>query len=90
MQILKIDAVIYALRSNLNTETEEGVINIYKFDDLEVTMDFVIISNPSNLHYLLFVMFWRSQLLILLKSGVENSENFSILDTVFSLNGIMI
>ncbi len=41
---------LYALRSSVNTTSVEGVTNIYKLDELKVKPDFVIISNPTNLH----------------------------------------
>ncbi|MFH6969598.1 Gfo/Idh/MocA family protein [Flavobacterium sp. FlaQc-28] len=42
---------IYALRSNLNSEIEEGIENIYGLENLEIAFDFAIISNPTNLHF---------------------------------------
>ena len=41
----------YALRSGYNNCSEENVININNIQDLKVKPDFVIISNPTNLHY---------------------------------------
>ncbi len=51
LQSLKIDLKIYALRSNLNAEIEEGVENIYDLDCKITLYDFAIISNPTYLHY---------------------------------------
>lgn len=51
LQILKVDIKIYALRSNPNTEIEEGVVNIYNLDEVNIRFDFAIISNPTHLHY---------------------------------------
>lgn len=51
LRTLKIDSKIYALRSNLNAVTEEGVENIYDLDNGNVVFDFAIISNPTYLHY---------------------------------------
>jgi predicted dehydrogenase len=45
-------ANLYALRSSVNTTLVEGVTNIYRLDELKVKPDFVIISNPTNLHAL--------------------------------------
>jgi predicted dehydrogenase len=45
------DFDFYALRSNKNSATEKGIINLYDFNDLEVLkVDFAIISNPTSLH----------------------------------------
>ncbi|KDN55322.1 Gfo/Idh/MocA family protein [Flavobacterium seoulense] len=52
LQNLKIkDINIYALRSNLNSEIEEGIENIYNLENLNASFDFAIISNPTNLHF---------------------------------------
>lgn len=51
LQSLKVDSKIYALRSNLNAVTEEGVDNIYDLDTSTIVFDFAIISNPTNMHY---------------------------------------
>ena len=44
------DAVIYALRSSKTGEVGEGLNNIYSFNEINVKLDFIIISNPTNLH----------------------------------------
>nr|WP_315174789.1 Gfo/Idh/MocA family oxidoreductase [uncultured Flavobacterium sp.] len=51
LQSLKVDAKIYALRSNLNSVIEEGVENIYDLDNSTIEFDFAIVSNPTHLHY---------------------------------------
>ena len=48
---LKIDFKIFALRSNKNAETEEGIENIFNLEDVNVVFDFAIISNPTHLHF---------------------------------------
>lgn len=48
---LKIGFKIYALRSNKNAETEEGIENIFNLEDVNVVFDFAIISNPTHLHF---------------------------------------
>lgn len=48
---LQSDFNLYALRSNLNAETEKGVTNIYDLNEVTVKFDFAIISNPTHLHY---------------------------------------
>lgn len=51
LRLLDVNAKIYALRSNLNAETEEGIVNVYDLEGFDLKVDFAIISNPSNLHY---------------------------------------
>jgi len=52
LQNFKIkDINIYALRSNLNSEIEEGIENIYNLENLKISFDFAIISNPTHLHF---------------------------------------
>lgn len=48
----KIDEVfhIYALRTIPDSQVEEGVVNIYSMNELNVNIDFVIISNPTSAH----------------------------------------
>jgi len=43
-------ASLYALRSSANATAAEGVTNIYNMNELKVKPDFVLISNPTNLH----------------------------------------
>lgn len=47
---LNEDFYIYALRSISGLQTEDGVINIYSLNELNVKIDFVIISNPTSAH----------------------------------------
>lgn len=51
LQSLSLDINIYALRSNLNSEIEKEIENIYNLDNLEIYFDFAIISNPTHLHF---------------------------------------
>lgn len=44
------DARIYALRSSKQAEAYPGVQNIYDWNEISVRPDFVIISNPTQLH----------------------------------------
>ena len=44
------DVNIFAYRSNPDSATVDGVVNIYDLKDTEVIFDFAIISNPTNLH----------------------------------------
>jgi predicted dehydrogenase len=43
-------ANIFALRSKRKSKKYENVINIYSIEQLEVNIDFVIISTPTYLH----------------------------------------
>jgi predicted dehydrogenase len=83
MKTLNIEAVIYALRSNLNTETDEGVVNIYNLDELEASIDFAIISNPSNLHHIYIEFLAKKRIpLFIEKPPVHSLEN---IDSLVSL-----
>jgi len=43
---------IYALRSHQNADKINGVTNIYSYDDIDkLNLDFVILSNPTGLHF---------------------------------------
>lgn len=43
---------IYALRSSKSTSNLEGIVDIYNIDEVDMpTVDFVIISNPTAMHY---------------------------------------
>lgn len=48
---MRISCNIYALRSENSTNIEDGIYNIYNLDDIKVSFDFAIISNPTHLHY---------------------------------------
>ena len=51
IQFLNFNATIYALRSTNNVVNEEGIINVFSIDNLDIIFDFAIISNPTHLHY---------------------------------------
>ena len=42
--------MIYALRSDVYAEKEDGIVNIFELKDIDITFDFAIISNPTYLH----------------------------------------
>jgi predicted dehydrogenase len=44
------DASIYALRSSKTAEQIEGVHSLFSLDDIKIILDFIIISNPTQLH----------------------------------------
>lgn len=76
LQSLKIEAKIYAFRSNPNAETEEGIENIYNLADLFIPIDFAIISNPSNLHYSFIEILAKKDIpLFIEKPAVHSLEN---------------
>jgi predicted dehydrogenase len=43
------NAIIYALRSSINAENYENVINVFSWE-CALEADFILISNPTNLH----------------------------------------
>jgi predicted dehydrogenase len=51
IQFLNINATIYALRSTNNVVNEKVIINVFSIDNLDITFDFAIISNPTHLHF---------------------------------------
>lgn len=51
LRAINIDFKIYALRSNQNVFSEDGIENVFNLDEINVVFDFAIISNPTHLHY---------------------------------------
>ena len=51
LKSLNIVATIYALRSNEDASRVENIINIFDLENVDVTFNFAIISNPTHLHY---------------------------------------
>ena len=51
IQFVSYNASIYALRSANNVVDEKGISNIFSLDNLAITFDFAIISNPTHLHF---------------------------------------
>ncbi|WP_316763103.1 Gfo/Idh/MocA family oxidoreductase [Pedobacter aquatilis] len=51
LQVLKVNAKIYALRSNPDAEIVGEIENVYDLENLNIDFDFAIISNPTHLHY---------------------------------------
>ena len=80
LRLLYADATIYALRSNQGAGTEDGVINIYSIEDLDTSIDFAIISNPSNLHYQFIEMLAKMDIpLFIEKPSVHSLDNIDSL-----------
>lgn len=76
LQSLKVDAEIYALRSNLNAVIEEDVENIYDLENSTVVFDFAIISNPTNLHHKYIEKLARKGIpLFIEKPAIHSLEN---------------
>jgi predicted dehydrogenase len=50
--ILKLypETIFYGLRSNINSKNYINVENIFDLNDIPLDIDFIIISNPTNLH----------------------------------------
>ncbi len=50
--ILKLfpETIFYALRSNINPKNSINVENLYDLNDIPLDIDYIIISNPTNLH----------------------------------------
>jgi predicted dehydrogenase len=42
---------VYGLRSSLQSNIVDGVIDIYNLDEVKIRFDFAIISNPTHLHF---------------------------------------
>lgn len=48
---LKPHCTVFALRSRKITSIQEGITNIYKWEDIPKDISFAIISNPTSKHY---------------------------------------
>ncbi|QOG03775.1 Gfo/Idh/MocA family protein [Flavobacterium sp. MDT1-60] len=80
IQILKIDATIYALRSRPNSQIEDGITNIYDLENLNISFDFAIISNPTHLHFEFIEKFAKLEIpLFIEKPAVNTLENVTTL-----------
>jgi predicted dehydrogenase len=44
------DVKIFALRSTENSTGKDGIINLYDWNEVESTPDFILISNPTKFH----------------------------------------
>lgn len=44
------EARIYALRSSMSASEIDGIVNLYRLEDINVRFDFAIISNPTSVH----------------------------------------
>lgn len=51
LRTIQPNCKLYALRSSKIAATEEDIVNIYDINELNIKVDFAIISNPTSLHY---------------------------------------
>jgi predicted dehydrogenase len=72
---------VYALRSSLNSEEHQGIINIYDLDSRNLKFDFAIISNPTYLH--------SKFIELLSKKGVSLFIEKPALHTLFDINSLL-
>jgi predicted dehydrogenase len=76
IRALKIDAKIYALRSNQNTTSEDKIENIFSLEHFDIPIDFAIISNPTNLHYKYIKILAEKEIPIFIeKPAIHSLEN---------------
>ena len=75
---LNLNATLYALRSTEDTSNEEGIINIYNLENFEVLLDFVIISNPTFLHYKFIKIFAEKNIPLFIEKPVLHNLDNSI------------
>lgn len=77
IRFLKYNVTIYALRSASNAVHEDGIINIFSLDNLDITFDFAIISNPTNLHSKFIELLTEKGInLFIEKPPVNSIDNF--------------
>ncbi|MAE81209.1 MAG: oxidoreductase [Flammeovirgaceae bacterium] len=50
LDALNVTATIYALRSEKDAQTHEGIINLHALSDVPDDIDFVIVSTPTSIH----------------------------------------
>lgn len=50
LKTINVNIKIYALRSSLDADVIDDVVNIYDLNTTNLVFDFAIISNPTNLH----------------------------------------
>ena len=70
---IKNNIKIYALRSSLNSKKYQNVKNIYNLIDIEINFDFVIISNPTSLHYKFIELFTKKNVPLFIEKPALNS-----------------
>lgn len=87
---LPYEMKIYALRSNFDVTSEEGVINIFDINNLPEFIDFAIISNPSHLHFKYIELFSKKGIpLFIEKPAVHSLNNVDNLLSLVEKNNIL-
>jgi predicted dehydrogenase len=76
LRFLNYNSAIYALRSGNNDVHEEGIINVFNLDNLDIKFDFAVISNPTNLHFKYIQLLAEKNIpLFIEKPAVHTLEN---------------
>jgi predicted dehydrogenase len=90
IQFLNYNATIYALRSTNNVVNEEGIINIFSLDNLDITFDFAIISNPTHLHFKYIQLLAEKNIpLFIEKPAIHSLENSAELISLIESKKLM-
>lgn len=80
---------IHALRSNTDSPEIDGVRSIFCLDQLNLSPDFAIISNPTHLHFETIMMMVKMNIpMFVEKPVVHNSESIEKLKKVFDSNKV--
>jgi len=81
---------IYALRSGKGIKNENGVKNIYSYQEIDCSFDFVIVSNPTSMHFSTLKEVVKLNCpLFIEKPAIDNLEHGNILDELFTQKGIV-
>lgn len=83
IQFLNFNATIYALRSTNNVVNEEGIINVFSIDNLDITFDFAIISNPTHLHFEYIQLLAKKKIPLFIEKPAVHTLDYS--DKLISL-----
>lgn len=90
LKSLKYEVKIYALRSNPEVTAENGVTNVFNINNLPELIDFVIISNPSHLHFQFIELFSKKGIPLFIEKPVVHSlENVDSLLSLVEENNIL-
>lgn len=85
---LQPEIEISALRYSTPSNNVDGVTNIYNIEDIN-SPDFVIISNPTNLHYRAILHFAKLKVPMLIeKPAIHSLENSSYLLDIINQNNV--
>jgi len=86
---LRLEFKLYALRSDERAQNHNNITNIYSLDNLDVKIDFAIISNPTHLHYsFIEALAIKGIDLFIEKPPVDSIGNLNELSTVLEVKGI--